>query len=159
MTWSRCPKIGVLLNKLTKVFSANFKLNVARVRGLSFLIHAVLLHRTVNLVILSTCDDGRDVSHESRYRRLQDFFLNARVCYQSVVRFQLSRLLKPKEGYTLSMDRTNWRGLVAKTLTSSLSALSALSALSLAPSQCPCSGQCCRRKQSGGTRIRINVWP
>jgi hypothetical protein len=99
----------VLLNKLTKVFSANFKLNVARVRGLSFLIHAVLLHRTVNLVILSTCDDGRDVSHESRYRRLQDFFMNARVCYKSIARFQLSRLLKPKEGYTLSMDRTNWR--------------------------------------------------
>ena len=24
-------------------------------------------------------------------------------------RFQLSRMLKPKEGYTLSMDRTNWQ--------------------------------------------------
>ena len=70
---------------------------------------SVLLHRTVNLVILSTCDDGRNVSQESRYRRLQDFFLKARVCYKSIARFQLSRMLKPKEGYTLSMDRTNWQ--------------------------------------------------
>ena len=107
LTPVRCPKIGVLLNTLTKLFSETFEFNLARMRGLSFLVHAVLLHRTVNLVILSTCDDGRNVSHESRYRRLQDFFLNARLCYKSIARFQLSRMLKPKEGYTLSMDRTN----------------------------------------------------
>ena len=99
----------MLLNTLTKLFSDHFKFNLARTRGLSFLVHAVLLHRTVNLVILSTCDDGRNVSQESRYRRLQDFFLKARVCYKSIARFQLSRMLKPKEGYTLSMDRTNWQ--------------------------------------------------
>ena len=44
----------------------------------------MLQHRTVNLVILSTSDDGKDVSNETRYRRLQDFFLNAKLCYQSI---------------------------------------------------------------------------
>lgn len=69
----------------------------------------MLQHRTVNLVILSTSDDGKDVSNETRYRRLQDFFLNAKLCYQSIGSFILSRIPKPFEGYTLAMDRTNWK--------------------------------------------------
>lgn len=109
MTWPRCPKIGVRLSKLIQIFSENLNANAARIRGLSFLVHAVLIHRTVNLVILSTGDDGRDVSNETRYRRLQDFFLNAILCYKSIGQFIVSRLPKPKDGYILAMDRTNWK--------------------------------------------------
>jgi len=69
----------------------------------------MLQHRTVNLVILSTSDDGKDVANETRYRRLQDFFLNAKLCYKSIASFILSRIPKPSEGYTLAMDRTNWK--------------------------------------------------
>ena len=69
----------------------------------------MLQHRTVNLAILSTSDDGKDVSNETSYRRLQDFFLNAKLCYTSIGSFILSRIPKPPEGYTLAMDRTNWK--------------------------------------------------
>ena len=97
------------LSKLTELFSEKLKANAARIRGLSFLVHALLIHRTVNLVILSTSDDGRGVTNETRYRRLQDFFLNATLCYKSIGQFILSRIPKPKQGYVLGMDRTNWK--------------------------------------------------
>ena len=101
--------MGMLLSKLHQLFSRNIKANAARLKCLSFLVSALLQHRTVNLVILSTSDDGRDASNETRYRRLQDFFLNAKLCFQSIGLFIISRIPKPAEGYTLAMDRTNWK--------------------------------------------------
>lgn len=101
--------MGMLLSKLHHLFSRSIHANAARLRGLSFLVSAILVHRTVNLVILSTSEDGRDVSNETRYRRLQDFFLNAKLCYKSIGKFIVSRIPKPPEAYTLAMDRTNWK--------------------------------------------------
>jgi len=109
LTQPRWPKIGVQLSKLTQILSKSLNLNAARIRGLSFLVYAIMMQRTVNLVILSTCDDGRDVSNETRYRRLQDFFLNAVLCYKSIGRYVVNRVPKPKSGYILAMDRTNWK--------------------------------------------------
>ena len=57
--WDRCPKIGVQLSKLTELFSEKLKANAASYPWAEFLVHALLIHRTVNLVILSTSDDGR----------------------------------------------------------------------------------------------------
>jgi len=65
-------------------------------------------HRTVNLTILATTNDGKDCSNQSRYRRFQDFFLKFSLCLPSVGRFILQRIPKPPEGYVLAMDRTNW---------------------------------------------------
>ena len=85
MTWPRCPKIGLQLSKLTELLSESLDLNAATyLRGLSFLVHVLLIHRTVNLVILATSDDGSGASNQTRYRRLQDSFLNAILCYQSI---------------------------------------------------------------------------
>jgi len=98
----------VLLLNLQKLLFNNLKANSARINCLSFIVSAMLQHRTVNLVILSTSDDGKDVSNETRYRRLQDFFLNAKLCYNSIGKF-ISRIPKPSKGYTLAMDRTNWK--------------------------------------------------
>ena len=78
--------MGMLLSKLHQLLSSNIDANAARLKCLCFLISAVLQHRTVNLVILSTSDDGKDASNETRYRRLQDFFLNAKLCFQSIGR-------------------------------------------------------------------------
>lgn len=97
-----------LLN-LHKLLSSNINANAARLKCLSFLVCSILQHRTVNLVILSTSDDGKDVSNETCYRRLQDFFLNAKLCFQSIGLFILSRIPKPPKGYTLAIDRTNWK--------------------------------------------------
>ena len=99
----------MLLDKLHKLLSNNINANSARLKCLSFLVSTILQHRTVNLVILSTSDDGKDVSNETRYRRLQDFFLNAKLCYRSIGSFILRRIPKPPKGYTLAMDRTNWK--------------------------------------------------
>ena len=99
----------MLLSKLHQLFSNTINTNTARLKCLSFLVSALLHHRTVNLVILSTSDDGKDVCNETRYRRLQDFFLNAKLCFQSIGLFIVSRIPKAREGYTLAMDRTNWK--------------------------------------------------
>jgi len=101
--------MGVLQSTLYTLFSKTLNANSARLHCLSFLISAVLRHRTVNLAILSTTDDGRDVSNETRYRRLQDFFLNAKLCFHSIGKLIVSRVPKPQGGYVLAMDRTNWR--------------------------------------------------
>ena len=99
----------MLLSKLHQLLSNNINANAARLKCLSFLVSAILQHRTVNLVILSTSDDGKDISNETRYRRLQDFFLNAKLCFQTIGSFILSRIPKPPKGYTLAIDRTNWK--------------------------------------------------
>ena len=99
----------MLCSKLNQLLSKHIKANAARLECLGFLVSALLQHRTVNLVILSTSDDGKDVSNETRYRRLQDFFLNAKLCFQSIGLFIIGRIPKPAEGYTLAMDRTNWK--------------------------------------------------
>ena len=69
----------------------------------------MLRHRTVNLTILATSCDGRSCSNESRYRRFQDFFLSFALCFHSVGRCVLERIPKPESGYSLAMDRTNWK--------------------------------------------------
>ncbi len=65
-------------------------------------------HRSVNLVQLATTEDGRTCSNESRYRRFQDFFLRTRLCFCSISSLILQRIPKPKNGYLLALDRTNW---------------------------------------------------
>lgn len=94
--------------KLLQPLAESLQCNLARLKCLSLLVSAVIQHRTVNLTILATTNDGKDCSNESRYRRFQDFFLNFALCIPSVGRFILQRIPKPKRGYVLAMDRTNW---------------------------------------------------
>jgi hypothetical protein len=99
----------VLNSKLIQALEKNLNCNLARLKCLSLLVTAVIRHRTVNLTILATTDDGKNVSNETRYRRFQDFFLNFRLCLPSVARVILARVPKPPGGYLLAMDRTNWQ--------------------------------------------------
>ena len=99
----------MLNQQLLQALGSNLNANHARLKNLCFLVSAVLLHRTVNLVVLATTPDGKQISNESRYRRLQDFFKSFRLCLPSVGRIVLSRIPKPKEGYLLAIDRTNWQ--------------------------------------------------
>lgn len=66
-------------------------------------------HRTVNLAILATTDDGKGVSNETRYRRFQDFFRTFALCFSAVGQLIIDRIPMPKSGYVLAMDRTNWK--------------------------------------------------
>ena len=94
--------------KLLQPLAESLQCNLARLKCLSLLVSAVMQHRTVNLTILATTNDGKACSNESRYRRFQDFFLNFALCLPSVGRFILQRIPKPNQGYVLAMDRTNW---------------------------------------------------
>ena len=98
----------MLNSKLHTTLANSLDLNLARRKCLSLLIAAVMKHRSVNLVQLASTEDGHSCSNESRYRRFQDFFLRCSLCFFSVGKLILSRIPKPKKGYLLALDRTNW---------------------------------------------------
>ena len=75
-------KIGVLKEHLLKEFSS-LGLNLARLKCLTLLVASLLRHRTVNLTILST-------------ENLSGALI-------------LRKIPRPERGWTLSMDRTNWK--------------------------------------------------
>ena len=93
-----------LLKPLAKCLDAN----LARLKCLSLLVEAVLRHRTVNLTILATTEDGKNCTTQSRYRRFQDFFLKFALPLPAVSRFIVQRIPKPRDGFVLAIDRTNW---------------------------------------------------
>ncbi|MFT5412611.1 MAG: hypothetical protein ACI9NC_005360, partial [Verrucomicrobiales bacterium] len=93
-----------LLNQLNSVLD----INLARLKCLTLLVSSLLRHRSVNLTILAT-QNLTGAKNESCYRRFQDFFLNATIPLVSLGRFILGKIPRPAEGWTLSMDRTNWK--------------------------------------------------
>lgn len=97
-----------MLNRLLQPLAKNITANAARLRCFALLINAVMIHKTVNLAILATADDGRSCSNQSRYRRFQDFFQKFNLDLVSVTKIILGKVPKPDKGYMLAMDRTNW---------------------------------------------------
>ena len=93
-----------LLNQLNSALG----INLARLKCLTLIVSNLLRHRTVNLTILATENLTGD-KNESCYRRFQDFFLNCTIPLISLGRFVLGKVPMPSEGWTLSMDRTNWK--------------------------------------------------
>ena len=80
----------------------------ARLECLGYLIVSILRNRTVNLVKLSSEASG-DLKAESLYRRFQNFFLHFAMPFDDIARLVVAKLSKPKGGWVLSMDRTNWK--------------------------------------------------
>jgi hypothetical protein len=80
----------------------------ARLVCLSYLIVAMLRHRTVNLVKLSAEAPGGLLA-ESLYRRFQNFFLHFVMPFDDIARLVVEKLPRPEGGWVLSMDRTNWK--------------------------------------------------
>jgi len=87
---------------------APLNINLARLKCLILLMTALLRHKTVNLTFLST-ENHTGAKNESCYRRFQNFFLKVPLCFICIGKFILSRIPKPKDGWVLSMDRTNWQ--------------------------------------------------
>ena len=76
------------------------------------LIQGILHTRNVNLACIAACDelDGPSVASESsKYRRFQRFFSNFDMPLEDISRLIRRKIPMPAEGYTLSMDRTNWQ--------------------------------------------------
>ena len=93
-----------LFNKL----SEHFEMNKSRLHVLTGLVLALIRVRDVNLVKLSSYMSSA-ASQESRYRRLQRFFLYWTLPREEIARLTLSKIPKPSKGYVLSLDRTNWK--------------------------------------------------
>ena len=93
-----------ILNQLNSALD----INLARLKCLTLLVSSLLRHRTVNLTILAT-QNLTGAKNESCYRRFQDFFLNGTIPLAALGKLILSKIPKPSEGWTLSMDRTNWK--------------------------------------------------
>jgi len=82
--------------------------NAARLKVLSDLILALLKSRSVNLVSLATNSQLKR-GQNSIHRRLQRFFSEWEMPQLLLAEYILSRIPKPKQGYVLSIDRTNWQ--------------------------------------------------
>ena len=98
----------MLYTNLLHQLNSALDLNLARLKCLTMLVSGILRHRTVNLTILAA-ENHTGAKNESCYRRLQNFFLKTTLSLPLLGRFILSKIPKPSEGWTLSMDRTNWK--------------------------------------------------
>ena len=72
------------------------------------LIHGILKMRSVNLATVSTVLVG-EAQQSSVYRKYQRFFQKFEFPIEDISRLILSKIPRSKNGYTLCMDRTNWK--------------------------------------------------
>jgi len=86
----------------------HFSFNKPRLKVLSCLIIGVIRTRDVNLVKLCSYQTS-NATDESQYRKLQRFFKLWQFEWKESARLTLSKVKKPALGYTLAMDRTNWK--------------------------------------------------
>jgi len=104
-----CRKIGVtFFNNLYNSVSTSFMWNQARLNCFVGLVQGVVIRRTVNLRLLTSSQKGKATS-DSNYRKLQRFFEQFDLPLQDISSFIAAKIPKPSNGYTLSMDRTNWQ--------------------------------------------------
>lgn len=86
----------------------SLSLNKPSLNVLSGLVLGVISCRDVSLQKLSAFQ-GSDAKDSSQYRKLQRFFKDCDIPWKDTAQLILSRIPKPKDGYVLSMDRTNWK--------------------------------------------------
>ena len=72
------------------------------------LIIGIIRSRDVNLIRLKSFIDS-NATDQSQYRRLQCFFKLWKFNWKEQALLTLSKVTKPKGGYRLNMDRTNWQ--------------------------------------------------
>lgn len=82
--------------------------NKYRLKTLKSLIRSFIKNRTVNLTLASTTmGDGTKATSE--YRKLQRFFKDFEMPLGDIGVFILSIFHRPKNGWKVVMDRTNWK--------------------------------------------------
>ena len=86
----------------------DLKWNKTRLKCLSNLIRSFIKNRSVNLSLATTCMTN-NTQKESEYRKTQRFFKDFEMPLLEIGKLFLQSLTKPKKGWTLSMDRTNWK--------------------------------------------------
>jgi len=94
--------------QLKGVLGEHLEWHGARLSFLAMFLIALLKVKTVNLTEIATALNPL-VKIDSNYRRLQRFFADFEIDYDVIARVIVSLLPKPPEGYTLTLDRTNWQ--------------------------------------------------
>jgi len=104
-------KIGVnFFNNIQRTLCRHLTWNKARLKCMTSLVQGLIATRSVNLALICSDDDDADSSVESsKYRRFQRFFKDFEMPLQDVAKLIRAKIPRPEEGYTLSMDRTNWQ--------------------------------------------------
>lgn len=82
--------------------------NKARVKCFVSLVHSFIANRTVNLTFAAASMTS-GTKKASEYRKAQRFFEQFEMPMLDIGKFILSRFSTPKKGWTLAMDRTNWK--------------------------------------------------
>lgn len=80
----------------------------ARLMFLALFLQALFKVRTVNLAEIATALNPLAMT-SSNYRRLQRFFAEFDLDDDVIAKLILSWIPRPAEGYTLTLDRTNWQ--------------------------------------------------
>ncbi|MCA6623186.1 MAG: IS4 family transposase, partial [Pseudanabaena sp. M165S2SP1A06QC] len=81
--------------------------NRARLLFVSMFLIALMRVKTVNLVEIATGFRG-EAKVESHYKRLQRFFREFEVDYESIA-LMVVKVMKIPEPWVISIDRTDWR--------------------------------------------------
>lgn len=82
--------------------------NKARVKCFTKLVHSFIRNRSVNLTFAATSMTN-NTKRSSEYRKAQRFFEKFNMPITDIGKFIISRFSMPKGGWTLAMDRTNWK--------------------------------------------------
>lgn len=109
----RPRKIGVTFFKnIQSTLADGLSWNKARLDCMTSLVQGILHTRNVNLARIAASDkidDGSEATESSKYRRFQRFFSDFEMPLEDLSRLIRRKIPKPPEGFTLSMDRTNWK--------------------------------------------------
>ena len=103
------PKDLVKVNQILPIMQEHFEnsMNLARIKLMAFMLHALCVVQTVNLHKLAAAMPT-SVERESNLRRIQRFMAKYALNLDLVARIIFS-LLPVKTGLVLIMDRTNWK--------------------------------------------------
>lgn len=100
-------KVNDKNNELISFFNKNLGWHKARIKFLSVLIITMIKLQTVNFVKLSQGFQS-SAKLDSNLRRIQRFFAEYKLCFDSIFRLLFSFI--PKDiPYKLCLDRTNWK--------------------------------------------------
>ena len=103
------PKDLVKVNQILPIMQEHFEnsMNLARIKLMAFMLHALCVVQTVSLHKLAAAMPT-SVERESNLRRIQRFMAKYALNLDLVARIIFS-LLPVKTGLVLIMDRTNWK--------------------------------------------------
>jgi len=96
------------LQQLKDILKVHLPWHGARLMFLAMFLQALFKVRTVNLAEIATVLNPFAIDN-SNYRRLQRFFADFDLNDDTIAKLVLTLIPKPAEGYTLTLDRTDWK--------------------------------------------------